>query len=466
MDRPGLPDINESSSPLNEIIMRITQKSSSFAGFILISLVVISCGLKAKNEATTTNTGIEKPYRVLVSTDIGGTDPDDFQSMVHLLLYADTIDLEGLISSPFGPGRKEHILEVIDQYEKDYPNLASYSNKYPTADSLRQITKQGAEEVAGYDGFGEPTEGSEWIIQCARRDDPRPLYILVWGGIEDLAQALHDAPDILPKLRVYYIGGPNKKWGPDAFQYLADNFPDLRIIESNATYRGWFTGGNQSDEWSNTGFPKKYISERGALGTFFMTQLGGTIKMGDTPSLAWLLKGNPEDPSKPSWGGQYVRAWERPYYHFQRMTNKDDRIQQFAILELTLPLTTNLPEKPEARLNVDNQSLIGHFPGDSTVRFRYSPKSAGSYDFKISSNITELNGKTGGITSYLPPPYLTEQPSAKYPNWWTDNPKPELAEGVHIGVKTVSQWREEFLKDFAERIEHCKAPYPQSDKKK
>ena len=28
-------------------------------------------------------------YRVLVSTDIGGTDPDDFQSMVHLLVYAD-----------------------------------------------------------------------------------------------------------------------------------------------------------------------------------------------------------------------------------------------------------------------------------------------------------------------------------------------------------------------------------------
>ena len=34
--------------------------------------------------------------RVLVSTDIGGTDPDDFQSMVHLLLYADVLDLEGL----------------------------------------------------------------------------------------------------------------------------------------------------------------------------------------------------------------------------------------------------------------------------------------------------------------------------------------------------------------------------------
>ena len=34
--------------------------------------------------------------RVIVSTDIGGTDPDDFQSMVHFLLYADMFDVEGL----------------------------------------------------------------------------------------------------------------------------------------------------------------------------------------------------------------------------------------------------------------------------------------------------------------------------------------------------------------------------------
>jgi tRNA-specific 2-thiouridylase len=33
----------------------------------------------------------------VVSTDIGGSDPDDFQSMVHLLLYADTLDLEGRV---------------------------------------------------------------------------------------------------------------------------------------------------------------------------------------------------------------------------------------------------------------------------------------------------------------------------------------------------------------------------------
>src|SRR5215216_2155515 len=81
-------------------------------------------------------------HRVLVSTDIGGTDPDDQQSMVHLLLYADVFDLEGLVSSPYGPGRKSHILEVIDRYEQDFPNLRTYSDRYPTPDAVRAITKQ------------------------------------------------------------------------------------------------------------------------------------------------------------------------------------------------------------------------------------------------------------------------------------------------------------------------------------
>ncbi|MFR5760100.1 MAG: nucleoside hydrolase-like domain-containing protein [Bacteroides cellulosilyticus] len=38
------------------------------------------------------------------------------------------------------------------------------------------------------------TEGSDWIIKCARKESTRPLWILVWGGLDDLAQALHDAP--------------------------------------------------------------------------------------------------------------------------------------------------------------------------------------------------------------------------------------------------------------------------------
>jgi hypothetical protein len=107
---------------------------------------------------------------------------------------------------------------------------------------------------------------------------------------------------------------------------------------------------------------------------------------------------------------------------------------------------------------VENQALPGYFLGDGKVRFRFSPKSAKTFDFKIESNITSLNGKTGSITAFIPPAELANHPSSKYPNWWTDNPNPEFAEREHIGAKTVSRWREEFLADFAARMNRCANP--------
>jgi hypothetical protein len=398
-------------------------------------------------------------YRTLVSTDIGGTDPDDFQSMVHLLLYADVLDIEGLLSSPFGQGRREHILQVIDCYESDFENLRTYSDCYPTPDALRAITKQGEIERAPYAGVRQSTEGSEWIVQCARRDDPRPLHVLGWGGIEDVAQALHDAPDILPKLRVYWIGGPNKKWSPDAYQYIVDHHPELWIIETNATYRGWFTGGNQLGEWGNSAFVAKHIAGQGALGDFFNTQLGGTIKMGDTPSVGWLLKGTPKEPSKPGWGGQFVRAWDRPHIVFDRLTTAADQIEVFCVFELVLPVGLDMPPNPEALMQIENQSLIGDFGTSGLVRFRFSPKSVQTWHYTIHSNVPSLNGKTGEMTSFLPQPDVAQISSAKYPNWWTDDPSLEKTEGEHHGAKTVSQWREDFLGDFAERMQRCRVPY-------
>jgi hypothetical protein len=43
-------------------------------------------------------------------------------------------------------------------------------------------------------------------------------------------------------------------------------------------------------------------------------------------------------------------------------------------------------------------------------------------------------------------------------NWWTDGSFLEVAEGSHIGARAVNQGRQEFLRDFAARMLHCKSP--------
>ena len=242
--------------------------------------------------------------RVIVSSDIGGSDPDDFQSMVHYLVYADRFDTEGLVASPPESGRKEDLFEVIAEYEKDFPNMLSHSPKFPLPDTLRALVKQGAEEAAPSAGYSDPTEGSDWIIRCADSEDPRPLWILVWGSITDLAQAVHDAPRIKARICVYYIGSWNTSQDPSARNYLYNNHPDLWWIESNSTFRGMYIGGEQGGDLGNVSFVEQHVCHHGSLGDYFYGKKAD-IKMGDTPSVLYLLNGNPEQPTEPHWGGMF-----------------------------------------------------------------------------------------------------------------------------------------------------------------
>ena len=76
--------------------------------------------------------------RLIISSDIGGTDPDDNQSMIHLLMYADLFQIDGLVSSPYGEGRKSNFIEsqlgVIYKYIFVYMyELGFFHNRYPSA---------------------------------------------------------------------------------------------------------------------------------------------------------------------------------------------------------------------------------------------------------------------------------------------------------------------------------------------
>ena len=392
-------------------------------------------------------------FRVIVSTDIGGSDPDDFQSMMHYLVYSDLFDTEGLISSAWGDGRKEDILSVLGAYEQDYPCLKTRSQRYPEPDALRALCRQGAVGFAPWKGWSQPTEGSELIVQCAKKPDGRPLYVLVWGLLEDVAQALHDAPEIAPKLRIVYIGGPNKKWGPNAYAYIYRHFPDLWMIENNSTYRGWFCGGDQAGKYGNERFVSDCVAGYGALGRFFADKLPA-VKMGDTPAVAYLLSGSPEDPCGESWGGSFEQVYAMPSCVLTCPFAPETSVEVFSVTEIRFPtVKAELTEQPAFSVQIGEQFFEGFRIDACTCAFRFVPKQTGTFSYTLHSAVKELDGLTGRILVTAEDPKTRK--SGPLTRWYSDRLEQKYAEGPHCGARTVSQWRKAFLDSFAERMKRC-----------
>ncbi len=57
------------------------------------------------------------------------------------------------------------------------------------------------------------------------------------------------------------------------------------------------------------------------------------------------------------------------------------------------------------------------------------------------------------IGEEVPGKPMAQLPPSQFPNWWTDDPLTEFAIGEHFGAQTVSKWRLDYLRDFAEAHE-------------
>jgi len=282
--------------------------------------------------AAAVQTAATKP-RVIVLTDVG-SDPDDMESMVRFLLYTNEFDVEALIPSTSrhlkDSVHPEQILRRIDAYEAVLPNLRAHARGWPSAAGLRAKVKPGRPEygMAGV-GAGKDTEGSRAIVAALESPDPRPLWICVWGGAVDLAQALWSLRETRPadevarlaaRLRVYSISDQDNA-GP----WVRRQFPDVFWIVSLTAHRHYNLstwGGISGDRMyyfdgpDFTTVSKEWLRENvqiGPLGSLYPNY--EFIMEGDTPSFLYLIPnglGDPEHPDYGSWGGRYgkVSEWD------------------------------------------------------------------------------------------------------------------------------------------------------------
>lgn len=243
---------------------------------------------------------LKENARLIVSTDIGGADPDDMQSMLHMLLCSDRIDIEGLISAPAWvphPDHTDKIRAAVSRYADILPNLKVHSSGYPSSEHFDSIIVRGqtTPHMSGV-GEGKDSPGSELIIRSVdNEDDPRPVWIAAWGGINTAAQAIWKVKNtrsesefrkFISKIRIYDILGQD-----DAGAWIARNFPEITYIR-NAHVYGWAP----DDVWT-----KEHIQSKGVYGAFYPDRIWATE--GDSPSFLYLIANGLNDPEHPEYGG-------------------------------------------------------------------------------------------------------------------------------------------------------------------
>jgi hypothetical protein len=397
--------------------------------------------------------------RILISTDIGGTDLDDNQSMIHFLMYSNLFNTEGLISSPsYGKGSKEEILRMIALYEKDLPKLQQHAKGFPSPRALRAITKQGRRGAAPFKGYTIATVGSNWIIKCARKKSSQPLWVLVWGGLDDLAQALHDAPGIRNKIKVYWIGGPNKKWSANSYAYIVKNFPDLWFIEVNSSYYGFFSNNGMPDSVKTTSYYDQHIKGSGNMGKDFINYYGGNVKMGDTPSLLYMMDGDPNNPTKESWGGSFEKFNHSPRIVYDRNTTLTDTVTVCSIIEFHFKgPQINIPADSSCftmrvKAGIGVQDWAGYYLGNGNYVVRYGPKQSENLSYKITSSIPGFPEQSGEfVVDNVWPGKQRKTDYVLGPHWYTDRGDAKLYDGKIQGGITVKNWRNDALRDWAKR---------------
>lgn len=267
----------------------------------------------------------KKKIRTIITQD---AEIDDQNSLRHFLLYANEVDLQGIVQTssifhwkgvegavtppkkadPFAPSDEVHpydrpfrwtgtdwMFRVIRDYAEVYPSLFKQSSDYPSPDTLNSLVKIGN---IGYPGeVLAPTEGSELIRKAILDTDERTLYLQVWGGTNTIARALMDIQSaeegthvwnslheaISHKIVITACGEQDDTYR----NYIAEEWPGIQYVNcmqmgSYAYAWGEMPEGESKDTLRSDFMKRELLSGKGALMDGYAVWADGKYYEGET----------------------------------------------------------------------------------------------------------------------------------------------------------------------------------------
>ena len=325
------------------------------------SFFVFVAGLLPAREAS-------EKFRVVILTDMTH---DDGNSLIRYLHYTPYFDTEAIVITPQLPDFTydaeapwEKGKRILDAYADLEAGFRRHSPDFTRANALRAVTKRGRGAIpiiwltnerkfAGHiadryvesewgeitfgdwigeglnpNGESKDSPGSEFLQEVFLKDDPRPIYVLAWGGPITFVQALYrfrqrqgeEAFDaLMAKLRIFSIHLQDI-----TFDYLI-SLDEVQAMDcagiGNVT--STFDGDRQSPGLllHEVGHFWEYVKQDSPAFTNpaevqkhnALTALYDAGGEGDSPSFFYLVSAqlglnDPSDPTQGSWGSRFVPA--------------------------------------------------------------------------------------------------------------------------------------------------------------
>lgn len=274
---------------------------------------------------STAASSVPERRRVLIETDAGG-DPDDEQSLVRFLLYANEWDVEGIIANRpqtrDGENRNPErtglgvVRRLVAAYGDCWPHLVQNDPRYPTAAFLHARTVP---------GHNDTEEAVRRILEVVDHPDPRPVWYSDWGsdrgsGTNNLRRALDQvwrergpAGYATFKSRLRLVSFDNFA---DHTSQLTPPFPLwVDTWRPELEGRRWY---HRFSALTSTagGFDivRDCLTGHGPLGALYPANTTHPQKEGDTLSFLYLVPNGLNEPGEPGWGGWGGRLGLNPAF--------------------------------------------------------------------------------------------------------------------------------------------------------
>jgi cellulose-binding protein len=303
--------------------------------------------------AMTSAFGAEPRLRLLIETDAGG-DPDDEQSLVRFLLYANEWDVEGIIANRPDARKGENwnrertglgiVRQLLNAYGQCYTNLVRNDPRYPTREYLLERTVP---------GYNNQDAAVDLIIKVVDRADERPVWYSDWGtdhgaATNNMRRALdrvlrERGPEgyakFKRKLRLtsYDMYGEHTAKIPPQFEVWVNTFQPP--MDGKRWYHRFSGITSKAGEFD---LVRDVLTGHGPLGALYPTNTTHWQKEGDSPTFLYLVPTGMNDPNEPSWGswaGRYglnTNYPGKPYYWANQFdawcgtTNRDNTLARWA----------------------------------------------------------------------------------------------------------------------------------------